>query len=65
MTTVRLNVDPHQTPKEEAELVARIAKAVAEETGDDMVQFELTKSEHVHVTQGVADRMGRAARWGA
>jgi ATP-dependent RNA helicase HelY len=31
MTVVKLNVDPQQTPKEEAELVARVAKAVAEE----------------------------------
>jgi hypothetical protein len=65
MTTVKLSVDPHQTPKEEAELVARVAQAVADETGDDMVQFELTKSEHVHVSRGVGDRMGRGARWSA
>ena len=65
MTTVKLTVDPHQTPKEEAELVARVAKTVAEETGDDMVRFELTKSEHVHVNAGVGDRMGRGTRWSA
>ena len=65
MTTVKLNVDPQQTPKEEAELVARVARAVAEETGDEMVRFELTKSEHVHVKNGVGERMGRGARWGA
>ena len=63
MTVVKLNVDPQQTPKEEAELVARVATAVAEETGDELVAFELTKSEHVHVRNGVADRMGRGARW--
>ena len=65
MTIVKLTVDPHQTPQEEAELVARVARAVAEETGDEMVQFELEKSEHVHVNQGVGDRMGRGARWSA
>lgn len=63
MTTVKLMVDPYQTPREEAELVARVAAAVAGETGDDMVSFELVKSEEVHVSNGIADRMGRLARW--
>jgi hypothetical protein len=65
MTTVKLNVDPDQTPEEEAALVARVAAAVAESTGDDTVAFELTKSESVTVTGSVADRMSRGARWSA
>ena len=65
MTNVKLTVDPHQTPEEEAQLVARVAAAVAESTGAQVVNFELEHSEHVHVTGGVADRMSRGARWSA
>lgn len=65
MTTVRLTVDPHQTPEEEAQLVARVAAAVADSTGDNVVNFELTRSEDVHVNHGVGDRMGRGVRWSA
>lgn len=65
MTTVKLTVDPHQTPEEEAQLVARVAAAIAESTGDNVVRFELEHSEDVHVTRGVGDRMGRGARWSA
>jgi hypothetical protein len=63
MAVVRINVDPHQTPKEEAELVARVASAIAEETGDELVEFELTKSDSVHISHGVGERMSRGARW--
>ncbi len=65
MTTVKLTVDPQQTPQEEAELVARVATAVAESTGVDTVAFELSSSEQVRVRGSVADRMGAAARWSA
>lgn len=65
MTTVKLTVDPQQTPEEEAQLVARVAAAVAESTGEDIVAFELTKGEHVHVNHGVGDRMSRISRWRA
>lgn len=64
MTTVKLTVAPDQTPEEEAQLVARVAAAVAESTGEDHVTFELTKSEQVRVEGNVADRMTRGARWG-
>lgn len=63
MTTVKLTVDPHQTPEEEAQLVARVAAAVAESTGSDVVNFELEKSENVQVAGGVGERMSRGARW--
>ena len=63
VTTVKLHVDPQQTPAEEAELVARVATAVAESTGSDTVAFELTKSETVAVSGSVADRLASAARW--
>jgi predicted regulator of Ras-like GTPase activity (Roadblock/LC7/MglB family) len=65
MTVVKLKVDPDQTPQEEAELVARVAAAVAESTGESTVRFELEKSEDVQVAGSVAQRMSRGARWGA
>lgn len=65
MTTVKLTVAPDQTPEEEARLVARVAAAVAESTGDDTVTFELVKSENVSVSGTVADRMSSSARWSA
>ncbi len=65
MTIIKLNVDPQQTPEEEAELVARVAAAVAESTGSDEISFELVKSENVEVSGNVAQRMGSSARWSA
>ena len=65
MTVIKLNVDPQQTPEEEAELVARVAAAMAEATGTDEIRFELVKSETVEVSGTVAERMGNAARWTA
>jgi phenylpyruvate tautomerase PptA (4-oxalocrotonate tautomerase family) len=66
MTTVRLTVDPQQTPREEAELVARVAAAIAESTGDDNVLIELERSEHLQVAgTSVADRLQGSARWSA
>jgi len=66
VTTVRLTVDPGQTPREEAELVARVAAAVAESTGTDSVTVELERSEDLHVAgTSVADRMQGSARWSA
>lgn len=64
-TTVRLTVAPDQTPEEEAALVARVAAAVAESTGEDHVTFELTASDQVRVEGNVADRISRGARWEA
>ena len=63
MTTVKLTVPPDQTPAEEAELVARVAAAVAESTGDTNIRFELHKTERVRVEGAVGDRMARGARW--
>jgi hypothetical protein len=65
VTVVKLTVDPHQTPEEEARLVARVAAAIVESTGDEMVTFELEHSQNVKVEGGVADRMSRGARWSA
>jgi phenylpyruvate tautomerase PptA (4-oxalocrotonate tautomerase family) len=66
VTTVRLTVDPQQTPREEAELVARVAAAIAESTGTDTLSIELERSEHVRVAgTSVADRMQGSARWSA
>ena len=65
ITTIKLTVEPGQTPREEAELVARVAAAVAEDTGDDTVNIELISSEHVTISGTVADRMLGAARWSA
>jgi tellurite resistance protein len=66
MKSIRLSVDPQQTPKEEAELVARVAAAIAESTGDDQVVVELEPSERLHVAgTTVAQRMQGSARWSA
>ena len=65
MTVIKLNVDPQQTPQEEAELVARVAAAMAEATGSEEISFELVKSENVEVSGTVAERMGNSARWTA
>lgn len=65
MTTIKLTVDPDQTPQQEAELVARVAAAVAESTGDNTVAFELSRPEQVSVSGSVATRMSSAARWSA
>ena len=65
MTTIKLNVDPQQTPEEEAQLVARVAAAMAEATGSEEIAFELVKSENVEVSGTVAERMGNSARWSA
>ncbi|MDP8978184.1 MAG: hypothetical protein M3N17_06350 [Actinomycetota bacterium] len=63
MTTVRIQIDPQQTPEEEMRLVARVAAAVAETTGEETVAFELQSTEHVVVTGSVADRMHSSSRW--
>ena len=63
MTTIKLNVPPDQTPAEEAELVARVASAIASETGAETIAFELVKSENVKVEGTVADRMMAGGRW--
>ena len=61
-TTVTLPADPGRTPDEEAQLVARVAAAVAEQTGND-VNVELVASEQVDVRGSVADRMQGSDRW--
>ena len=63
MDTVKLHVDPDQTPEEEARLVARVAAAVAEQTGSDTVSFEFVHSEELAVNGSVADRMQGIDRW--
>lgn len=65
MTKAKLTVDPHQTPEEKAELVTRVAAAVSEATGSDevSVELEVETTEHVHLNNGVADRMLRGVRW--
>lgn len=65
--TVRVTVDPQQTPQEEAELVARIAAAiVAESSTAEVLQFELRTGDAVEVPgTTVADRMQGSARWSA
>jgi len=66
MTTVKLTVDPDQTPQEEAELVARVAAAIAASTGSDDVAIEVERSELVQVRgTRVATRMQGSARWSA
>lgn len=65
MTTVKLHIAPDQTPEEEARLVARVAQAVSEQTGDDTVSFELVESEDVTVAGTIADRMQAGNRWNA
>jgi hypothetical protein len=64
-TTISLTVDPGQSPAEEAELRARVAAAVAEDTGDADIDVHLIHTEHVTIHGAVADRMQGAARWSA
>lgn len=65
--TVRVTVDPQQTPREEAELVARIAAAIVAESVDaETLAFELRTGDSVEVPgTTVADRMQGTARWSA
>ncbi|MPZ89591.1 MAG: hypothetical protein GEU81_16310 [Nitriliruptorales bacterium] len=64
MTTVRLTVDPNQTAQEEAELVARLAAAITESTGEDTLAFELQHSEQLRIAgTEVAERLQLSARW--
>ncbi|WP_370326201.1 hypothetical protein [Euzebya sp.] len=65
MTTIKLTVPPDQTPAEEAELVARVAAAIEESTGETDITFELTKTEEVRVAGAIGDRMAVGARWNA
>lgn len=65
MTTVKLTVPSDQTPAEEAALVAKVAAAVAESTGETNILFELEKSESVRVPGPLGDRMAAGARWNA
>lgn len=63
--TVRLILAPDRTPQEEADLVARVAAAVAEDAGDRTVNLQLIESEHVTITGSVADRLQTTSRWSA
>ncbi|MGI8575026.1 MAG: hypothetical protein ACR2MA_06715 [Egibacteraceae bacterium] len=65
MTTVKLTVGPDQTPEEEAALVARVAAAVAEQTGSETINFELIHSEELNMRGEVAERMQASSRWSA
>lgn len=62
MTKVKLQVPPDQTPDEEARLVAEVASAIAERTGDDEIHFELEKPEEVSY-QAVMQRSRNTDRW--
>lgn len=59
---VTLPSEPGTTPAEEAALVARVAAAVREETGQD-VSLHLEDSEHVTVRGTVAERLQGSSRW--
>jgi phenylpyruvate tautomerase PptA (4-oxalocrotonate tautomerase family) len=64
--TVRLSVDPGQTPEEEAQLVARVAAAIAESKGADEVVVEMHRTEELQVGgSAVAERIQGSARWSA
>ncbi len=62
MAKIKLNVPPDQTPEEEAELVARVAAAIMESTGDEHIEFELNKPEEVDY-QAVSHRTELSSRW--
>lgn len=64
MPKIKLNVPPDQTPEEEAQLVARVAQAIIETTGDEDIEFELTSPEEVDY-QAVGQRTEQSARWNA
>lgn len=59
---VTMPSEPGTTPAEEAALVARVAAAVREETGQD-VSLHLEDSEHVTVRGSVAERLQGSSRW--
>ncbi|MDP9022895.1 MAG: hypothetical protein M3N57_09430 [Actinomycetota bacterium] len=61
-TTIKLTVPPDQTPAEEAELVAAVASAIAERTGEAEIHFELEKSEEVSY-QAMGNRTAASDRW--
>lgn len=63
MTTVKLTVPPDQTPEEEAALVAEVAAAIAESTGDEEITFELERPEEVKY-HAVSNRQSPGSRWG-
>ncbi len=62
MTKVKLQIPPDQTPAEEARLVAEVAAAIAERTGDDEIHFELEQPEEVSY-QAVMQRSQNTDRW--
>ena len=62
MPKIKLNVPPDQTPEEEAELVASVAQAIIETTGDEDIEFELHSPEEVDY-QAVGQRTEQSARW--
>ena len=62
MTTIKLSVPPDQTPAEEAALVASVAQAIAETTGEDHITFELERPEETKY-HAVSDRMQGSDRW--
>lgn len=62
MAKIKLNVPPDQTPQEEAELVARVAQAIQESTGEEHIEFELNKPEEVDY-QAMSQRTEASSRW--
>lgn len=62
MAKIKLNVPPDQTPEEEADLVARVAQAISESTGEDHIEFELNQPEEVDY-HAVSPRTEVTSRW--
>ncbi len=62
MTKVKLQIPPDQTPQEEAELVARVASAIAASTGEDEIHFEFETAEDVSY-QAMSGRAQSSDRW--
>ena len=62
MAKIKLNVPPDQTPEEEADLVAQVAMAYRDSTGEDDVEIELNRPEDVDY-QAVSQRTEVSSRW--
>ncbi|MFP4636394.1 MAG: hypothetical protein ACLFRD_11065 [Nitriliruptoraceae bacterium] len=60
MPTIRVNVPPDHTPQEEARLVADVAAAYTESTGDDDVHVEVNRPEEVDYR---TVRAASSSRW--
>ena len=60
MPTIRVNVPPDHTPEEEARLVADVAAAYTESTGNEDVEVEVNRPEEVDYR---TVRAGASSRW--